>query len=230
MRDAFQPIRHRWNLSPVAAIRLQRALADRVVERSLAARSVRLVAGGDAAFVAGDARIIAAWVVWDVRRRTIIDSASVHRKVTFPYVPGLLSFREAPALLAAARKLRSSPDVFILDGHGRAHPRRLGIASHLGLSLGRPTLGCAKSRLCGEHVEPGNTRGDAVDLRLDGERIGRVLRTRAGVKPVYVSVGHLLRLADAVRIVLRCCMGYRLPEPTRLAHQLVTQLRRNAPA
>lgn len=230
MRDPFQPIRHRWNLSPTAAIRLQRALADRVVERVVPARSVRLVAGGDAAFVAGAPQIIAGWIVWDVRKHAVIESASVHRKVTFPYVPGLLSFREAPALLAAARQLRSVPDVFILDGHGRAHPRRLGIASHLGLLLDRPTIGCAKSRLCGEHVEPGNTRGDAVDLRFDGERIGRVLRTRTGVKPVYVSVGHLVRLADAERIVLRCCTGYRLPEPTRLAHQLVTRLRRDASA
>ncbi len=230
MREAVQPIRHRWNLSPAAAIRLQRALADRVVERARFVRSVQLVAGGDAASVAGDTQIIAAWVVWDVRNQTVIESASVRRAVRFPYVPGLLSFREAPALLAAARKLRSSPDVFILDGHGRAHPRRLGIASHVGLWLGRPTIGCAKSRLCGEHAEPGNAGGDAVDLRLNRERISRVLRTRSGVKPVFVSVGHLVRLADAVQIVLRCCAGYRLPEPTRLAHQLVTQLRRDSSA
>lgn len=228
MRDANQPIRHRWNLSPAAAIRLQCALADRVVERTLPVRSVRHIAGGDAAFVAGGSQIIAAWIVWDLRTRTVIESASVRRAVRFPYVPGLLSFREAPALLAAARKLRSSPDAFILDGHGLAHPRRLGIASHLGLWLGRPTIGCAKSRLCGEHAEPGVAPGDAVDLRLNGERIGRVLRTRAGVKPVYVSVGHFVRLADAVRLVLRCCTGYRLPEPTRLAHQLVSRLRRDA--
>lgn len=230
MHKPFQPIRHRWNLSPAAAVRLQRALAGRVVERAVSLRSVRLVAGGDAAFVAGDTQIIAAWVVWDVRARAVIESASAGRRVTFPYVPGLLSFREAPALLAAARRLRSSPDVFILDGHGRAHPRRLGIASHFGLSLGRPTIGCAKSRLCGEHREPGGAPGNTSDLQLDDERIGRVLRTRAGVKPVYVSVGHLVRLADAVRIVLRCLAGYRLPEPTRLAHQLVTQLRRDASA
>jgi deoxyribonuclease V len=186
---------------------------------------VRRLAGGDAAYTAEGREIIAAWVVWDMAARKVIETAHVRRRVTFPYVPGLLSFREAPALAAAARKLRTRPDVFMIDGHGLAHPRRLGIASHLGLLLGRPTIGCAKSRLCGEHDDPPDRRGGAADLVHDGQAVGRVVRTREGVRPVYVSVGHLVRLDDAVRVVLASSVGYRLPEPARLAHQLVTQLR-----
>jgi deoxyribonuclease V len=134
-------------------------------------------------------------------------------------VPGLLTFREAPLILAAFEKLKVAPDLVIVDGQGIAHPRRIGLASHLGLCLGLPTIGCAKSRLCGEHEMPGFEAGSYAELRDNGEVIGVVLRTRAGVKPVYVSIGHLIDLPSAVRTVLDCCRGYRLPEPTRLAHQ-----------
>ncbi len=216
---------HRWDLSPQRAIRLQEKLAHRVRQTPLRG-PVRLVAGGDAAFVDGGRRIVAAWVVWDVVTQSVVEEVSAVRVVRFPYVPGLLSFREAPALLAAARKLKRMPDVFMFDGQGMAHPRRFGLACHVGLFLGSPSLGCAKSRLCGEHRMPAERAGSSVSLIHEGEEIGRVLRTQTGRKPVYVSVGHLMTLADAVRVTLQCCTKYRIPEPTRLADQLVGRLKR----
>jgi deoxyribonuclease V len=186
----------------------------------------RLVAGGDAAFSPDGSAVVAGWVVWDALAGTVVETAVELMPVTFPYVPGLLSFREAPALLAAARRLKSEPGAFLIDGQGLAHPRRLGIACHVGLWLGRPTIGCAKSRLCGQHAEPGARRGASTRLVHEGETIGRVVRTREGVKPLYVSVGHLVTLEDAVKLTLLCCRGYRLPEPARLAHQLVTRKRK----
>jgi deoxyribonuclease V len=213
--------RHRWNLSPSAAVALQEHLAGRVEECALE-RPPKLVAGADCAFTADGARIIAGWAVWDVQRQCIVETATATRRTNFPYVPGLLSFREAPALLWAARKLSSDPDVLLFDGHGRAHPRRFGIACHMGLLLDLPSVGCAKSRLCGEHKEPSAARGSHVPLIDRGTKIGRVLRTRHGLKPVYVSVGHRITIDAAIRVVLACCTKYRLPEPARLAHQLVT--------
>ena len=149
----------------------------------------------------------------------IVETQVVTDSIEFPYVPGLLSFREAPLILAALEKLTVTPDLILVDGQGMAHPRRMGLASHLGLFLGVPTIGCAKSRLCGECEEPGREAGSYADLTDKGEVIGAALRTRAGVKPVYVSIGHMIDLPSAMRWVLACCRGYRLPEPTRLAHQ-----------
>lgn len=180
----------------------------------------RLIAGCDAAFT-DDGGIVAGWVVWDRESRTVVETIVVRRRVRFPYVPGLLSFREAPALLDAARRLRADPDLFLVDGHGLAHPRRLGIACHLGLWLDRPTIGCAKSRLCGEHDMPADARGSACDVRQDGQVIGRVVRLVDGARPVHVSVGHRITLDDAVRWVVACGVGRRLPEPTRLADAAV---------
>lgn len=217
----LSPLRHRWDLSPREAMRLQARLARRVRCEPINGR-LRIVAGGDAAFTPDGGSIVAGWVAWDAATGDVIESVLEKLRVTFPYVPGLLSFREAPALLAAAKRLTCEPDVFLLDGQGLAHPRRLGIACHVGLWLGRPTVGCAKSRLCGTHAEPGPRRGASTRLTLDGETIGRVVRTRAGARPVYVSVGHLATLDDAVRLTLSCGRGCRLPEPARLAHQLVS--------
>lgn len=217
-------LRHRWALTPHQAMRLQSRLARRVIQAPLA-KPPRYVAGGDVAFFNEGGRLIAGWVVWDLRRREVIDSAIEDRAVTFPYVPGLLSFREAPALLAAARKLTTEPDVFMLDGQGLAHPRRFGLACHVGLLLDRPAMGCAKRRLCGEHRPPGPNRGCSTQLLDEGEVIGRVVRTRTGVKPVFVSVGHRLTLQDAVRLTVAGTGDYRLPEPTRHAHRFVTNCR-----
>ncbi len=213
-----------WTRSPKEAASLQARLAEQVVEAPLG-QPVRLIAGGDVAFLPGGNRLVAAWVVWDMQTGKVIETADDTRDVSFPYVPGLLSFREAPGLLATASKLRTRPDVYLLDGHGRAHPRRFGLASHVGLRLARPSIGCAKSRLCGSHREPGPRRGACTRLMDSGELVGRVLRTREGVKPIYVSVGHLVMLDEAVRIVLESSRGYRMPEPTRLAHHHVTRLR-----
>jgi deoxyribonuclease V len=221
------PALHRWNLSPSAAIRLQLRLARRIREAPLPRRP-RRVAGGDAAYLSGPALTIAAWVVYDPAHDRVIAVAHAVQPTRFPYVPGLLSFREVPALLAAARRLRVEPDVFMVDAHGRAHPRRLGMASHIGLLLDKPAIGCAKSRLCGEHSVPGRRAGSSTPLIHNHEVVGQVVRTRRGSKPVFVSTGHRVTLRDAVAVALACCQGYRLPEPVRLAHLEVTRLRREA--
>jgi deoxyribonuclease V len=145
------------------------------------------------------------------------------RKLTFPYVPGLLSFREAPAVLAALGKLGNRPDTIMCDAHGLAHPRRFGLACHVGVICGVPTIGCAKSRLIGTHCEPGPGRGSRSPLRHEGEVIAAILRTRTAVKPVFVSVGHLCDLETAISLVLACAVHFRLPEPTRLADRLVAR-------
>jgi deoxyribonuclease V len=217
---------HRWPRTPRAAVRLQQKLAPRVELRlPLRLREVRLLAGVDAAFSPDGSRVIAGVVVWDCRRRVVLESRVARRMVHFPYVPGLLSFRESPAILAAIRALRIVPQVFLCDGQGLAHPRRFGLACHLGLWLGCCTVGCAKSRLCGVFVEPGPCRGDHSPLTMDGRQVGDVLRTRDGVRPLFVSPGHLCDLRSARELVLLGVTQYRLPEPTRLAHQLVTRAR-----
>ena len=151
-----------------------------------------------------------------------METKVVKESLDFPYVPGLLSFREAPLTLAACEKLTLTPDLILVDGQGIAHPRRLGLACHLGLFLNMPTIGCAKSRLCGSHEMPGVEAGSYAEVIDKGEVIGAALRTRSGVKPVYVSIGHKIDLPAAIHWVLECCRGYRLPEPTRLAHLAAT--------
>ncbi len=215
-------IRHAWDITPVEAVALQRALAGRV-RHEPGPREVGVVAGVDCAFVAGGERIIASAVACDAGTMEVVESICVERACRFPYVSGLLSFREAPAVLEAVGALRTEPDLVMLDGQGVAHPRRLGLASHVGLWLGRPTIGVAKSRLCGQHDAPGPRRADRAPLVDAGEVIGAVVRTRADVRPLYVSVGHLLTLDEAVAWTLRCGRGVRLPEPTRRAHQAVTR-------
>jgi deoxyribonuclease V len=149
----------------------------------------------------------------------LLEMQSVTDKIAFPYVPGLLTFREAPLIMAAWEKLQVKPDVVIVDGQGIAHPRRIGLASHLGLLLDVPTIGCAKSRLIGEYIEPEAAAGNFSALRDNNEVIGVALRTKNDVKPVFVSIGHRVDLDEAIRLVLACCRGYRLPEPSRWAHQ-----------
>ena len=217
---------HRWALSPREAAAVQRALAARV--RSAVSRPTpRYVAGLDVAFApAGDAAI-GGVVLWDRRARQVVEQHTATRRGLFPYVPGLLSFREAPVLLAALRKLARDPDALMCDGHGLAHPRRFGIACHLGVLTDLPTVGCAKSRLVGHHETVDEDRGARSPLTDSGQVIGSVLRTRTGVKPLFVSVGHRVDLAQAERLVLDCTAGYRLPEPTRLADKLVARAKRD---
>lgn len=219
------PAPHRWNVLPRTAIAIQRRLAA-TVRSEPPARRIRTVAGVDAAFSHDGDRCIAAAVLWDVDDGRVVEAHTATRPLTFPYVPGLLSFREAPAVLAALRKLRCEPDAIVCDAHGYAHPRRFGLACHVGVLCKRPTLGCAKSVLVGEYRDPPSRRGSRRSLRDRGERVGTVLCTRTNVKPVFVSIGHLIDLATAERLVLACTRGYRLPEPTRLADQMVAAAKR----
>jgi deoxyribonuclease V len=216
---------HRWRLSPKAAVAVQRRLASQV--RLVPAPVPRQVVGLDCAF-AGE-RILAAAVVWDVTTGKVIEQRTASDTLGFPYVPGLLSFREIPVLLKLLRRVKSPVQGILCDGQGIAHPRRLGLAAHVGLIAGVPTVGCAKSRLCGAHVEPDSPRGSAAALLDAGERIGTVLRTRDGVQPVFVSPGHLTDHASSVDWVLAMGAGYRIPEPTRLADALVTRFKRQLP-
>lgn len=208
---------HEWQLSPAEARKLQSMLAPRVITWSQHVDPC-LVAGADIARPGLNGLARAAVVVLSVPELKVVELRVVEEKPTFSYVPGLLSFREAPLVLAACEKLVSVPDLMLVDGHGVAHPRRFGLASHLGLFLDLPTIGCAKSVLCGEHGPPGEQVGDYSYLMDGPEVIGAALRTRKGVRPVYVSVGHRVDLAFALHWTVTCCSGYRLPEPTRLAH------------
>jgi deoxyribonuclease V len=222
---------HSWKLSYGDAAQLQRQLA-RKVRFSPLKKPLQLVAGLDCAFSKDGKRIIAAVVVLKLSDFEIIETQSAVCKVLFSYIPGLLSFREAPACLKAVEKLKTKPNLFIVDGQGVAHPRKLGLASHLGLFFDKPTVGCAKSRLVGVYQEPPMQKGSFTFLRdksvTSDETIGAVVRTRTNVKPIFVSVGHKCTLDDAVDAVLACADRYRLPEPTRLAHQLVNKLKLNA--
>lgn len=216
---------HSWNLAPSEAIAVQRRLASRV-RTTPPRRDPQIFAGVDCAFSPDGSRCLAAAVCWHPVRG-VLEECIAARPLRFPYVPGLLSFREAPAVLAALRALRIVPDALMVDGHGLAHPRRFGIACHVGVLCGLPTVGVAKSRLCGEHREPGRSRGARAALTHHGERIATVLRTREDVRPVYVSIGNAVDLPAAVRWVLRAGGGYRLPEPTRLADRAVARAKRS---
>jgi deoxyribonuclease V len=220
---------HDWSLSYSQARELQIALADKVQVKPLK-KHPNLAAGLDCAFSKDGRRIFAAVVVLKLPDLEVAETVSASLEVNFPYIPGLLSFREAPVCIAAVEKLLCCPDVFIIDGQGIAHPRRLGLASHLGLFFNKPTIGCAKSRLCGSFEEPSTQKGAYSLLKDEGrltrdETIGAVLRTRANIKPVFVSVGHKCTLDDAIKTTLACTKRFRIPEPTRLAHQLVGKIK-----
>jgi deoxyribonuclease V len=212
---------HPWNLSPAEAIALQRELRPHLILEDRLG-PVRRVAGVDVGFEAGGTVTRAAVAVLRYPELDVLETAIARRPTTFPYVPGLLSFRELPAVLEALEQLREPPDLLLCDGQGIAHPRRLGIASHLGLLVDIPAIGVAKSRLCGMHEEPPNQRGAWTPLWAEGEIIGAVLRTRPGVKPLYISPGHRINLATAIQYVMACCTRYRLPETTRHAHRLAS--------
>jgi len=216
---------HAWSVTPRQAITIQRELAGRVLRHGSAPRA-RLFAGVDAAYGEGGETCVAAAVLWDRVQDEVLEQHVVTWPVRFPYVPGLLSFRESPAVLAALRRLRREPDVILVDGQGLAHPRRFGIACHIGVLGDRPTVGCAKSILVGQCDEPDPQRGSTSRLCDDDECIGMALRTRDHIRPVYVSIGHRLSLRSAVSWTLACCTHYRLPEPTRLADRLVAEARR----
>lgn len=218
MKERFH---HGWALAPKEAIALQRELAGHVAERDRHGPVTR-VAGVDVGFEDNGATTRAAVAVLAYPSLEPVESRLVRRRTRFPYVPGLLSFRELPAILDAVAELSVRPDLFLCDGQGRAHPRRFGIACHLGLWLDVPALGVGKSRLTGTHDEPGQSKGEWTPLTDDGETIGAVVRTRTAVRPVYVSVGHRLSLQSAIEWTLACTTRYRLPETTRAADRLAS--------
>jgi deoxyribonuclease V len=228
---------HNWNLSYSQAIALQKQLSEKVQLIELK-NHPKTIAGIDCALSKDNQRIIAAVIV--LRTQTaerslwgpvessgfeIIETADTVQKINFPYIPGLLSFRESPACIAAVEKLKNEPDAFIIDGQGIAHPRRFGLACHLGLFFDKPTVGCAKSRLTGSFEDPAPEKSSYSPLKDGEETIGAVVRTRTNVEPVFVSVGNKCTLEDAIGIVLAYTTKYRIPEPTRLAHQLVSTLK-----
>jgi len=206
---------HNWNTNSAQAIQIQRELARQISQKNEGI-SPQFIAGVDISVADTTAR--AAVVVLSYPSLEIAEVKTDEDRLTFPYIPGLLSFREAPLVSAACKKLSTNPDLIMIDGHGIAHPRRLGLASHLGLFLDTPTIGCAKSRLCGKHEPPDNNASAYAELVDNNEVIGVALRTKVGANPIYVSIGHKIDLPTAIYWVLECCRGYRLPEPTRLAH------------
>jgi deoxyribonuclease V len=211
---------HSWTLSTREAATLQIELAPRIATTG-APDDVRLVAGVDISvgdrFHSTPGR--GAVVILSYPALVAVEQSVVQQGVSFPYVPGLLSFREIPVLLPAFQSLNRTPDLLVVDGQGRAHPRRMGLASHLGLLFDVPTIGCAKSRLIGEYGQLGEERGSVAYLYDQGEIIGAAVRTRAGTKPVFISIGHRIGLDEAIEWALRLAPRYRVPEPTRLAHQ-----------
>ena len=213
--------RHPWDISPAEAIAIQQQLRGEVVREDRLG-PVRHVAGVDVGFEEGGAITRAAVVVLGFPSLELEDHAIFRTPTCFPYVPGLLSFREVPAVIGALEKLTVIPDLLLCDGQGIAHPRRFGIASHLGLLCGIPSIGVAKTRLIGEPVEPPDQRGASVPLRYHGETIGAILRSRPGVKPLYISIGHRISLTTALDYVMACVTRYRLPETTRWAHRLAS--------
>jgi deoxyribonuclease V len=216
---------HPFTLSPREAQRLQGELAPWVVSGPpLDLSRVRYVAGADVS-TQGE-RGYATVAVLSFPRLSVVEVRGFEAPLEFPYVPGLLAFREIPLVVGALEQIESNVEAVILDGHGLAHPRGLGLASHIGLFLNVPTVGCAKSRLVGEHEEPGREKGSVRDLVYRKKVVGRVVRTRTGVSPLYVSIGNRINLDGAVNLVLACCTKYRLPETTRHAHNAANKLRR----
>ena len=210
--------RHAWDLTPEAAVSVQRALRGEIVaDRPIDLAGVRLVAGVDVSVK--NERSRAAIVVATFPDFRVVETATAERPTPFPYIPGLLSFREGPVLEEAFGRLRAEPDVFLFDGMGTAHPRRMGIASHMGLWLERPTVGVGKTRLVGTNAPLAEEKGAQVPLVHRGETIGAVVRTRTAKHPLFISPGHLADIPSAVVLVLACAPQFRLPEPIRLAHR-----------
>ncbi len=216
---------HSWDLSPKEAVALQNRLASQVILKPLP-KKIRYVAGGDVGYSRGGNSAVAAMAVYSFPDLECKELVQFQGDISYPYVTGLLSFREIPLLLKAFKCLERLPDVVLCDGQGVAHPRRLGLASHLGLWLNLPTVGCAKTRLVGKHAKLGPRRGQYRSLLHRGKKVGVVLRTRTGVKPLYVSPGHLAGIDSSRRLVAGCCLQTRLPEPLRKAHLAVQRAAR----
>ena len=213
---------HPWPVTVEEAIAIQERLRYQVISSDQLKQPVQYVAGVDMGFESNGTISRAAVAVLSFPDLQVVETSLAYRPTSFPYIPGFLSFREIPAVLDALEKIQITPDIILCDGQGIAHPRRLGIASHLGVILDMPTIGVAKSLLIGKHEELPNTKGSWQPLIHKGETIGAVLRTRQGVKPVYVSIGHQISLTTAIEYVLSCTPKYRLPETTRIADKLAS--------
>ncbi len=209
---------HRWDVSPKEAVRIQADIADKIVLKPFGTKDIKHVAGIDVS-VKGEMSK-AAIVVLSYPSFDPVETVSFTMKTVFPYVPGLLSFREGPVILECVKRLRTEPDVLVFDGQGLAHPRKAGLASHLGVVIGKPSIGSAKSHLYGSYVPPGREKGDLSEIKdVEGKAIGAALRTRDNTKPVFVSPGHLMDTVSAVKIIISCCPKYKIPEPIRAAHR-----------
>jgi len=217
---------HSWDVTYEEAVAQQKQLAGRLELNNAAIDTLRYVAGGDISFERKGSRAISGFVIYDTKKHIVLEKVSANAPLNFPYIPGLLSFREIPPLLEAWKKLTIIPDVVLLDGHGLAHPRRFGLASHFGLWVDLPTIGCAKNLLVGEFEEPGAEKGSKMPIMEKGEQIGMAVRTRTAVKPVFVSQGHMTSLSQATELVLKAAPVYKIPEPIRRAHNLVNSVRR----
>jgi deoxyribonuclease V len=217
---------HAWNLTPRQAIQLQLKLRQQVKYRRDPKSPIRYVAGADISWDPATKLGFSGVIVYDYPGLREVDRAWAKGRASFPYIPGLLSFREGPLLLAAFERLKVKPDLVFLDGHGLAHPRRFGIACHMGLLLDCPAIGCAKSRLLGEFKLPGQRPGTSQPLQDHGDVIGSVLRTKAHTQPIFISIGHQISLKEAVRWSMGCCDGFRIPKPTREADRFVGNLRK----
>src|SRR5205823_2372602 len=220
MKPLLQP---NWNLTPREAARFQEEWRQHVVLEDRFDR-IRTVAGADLAFDLETKDAVAGVIVYSLPGLEEVERRNAWRKLTFPYVPGLLSFRETPTLLAAFACLHHEPDLIMIDGHGRAHPRLFGIACHIGIIFDKPTIGCAKSLLVGEYEEPAVEKGSSAPLIFRGEQVGVTLRTRRAVRPVFVTQGHRVTLPTAVKLVEQCLDGFRIPKPTREADHYVREL------
>lgn len=213
------------DISPQRAVQVQRELRSEI-EISLLEQKVKTVAGADISFDRGSDIVHAAIIVIELSSLEPVARSLVTAPMSFPYIPGLLAFREMPVLLKAWNQLRMKPDVLIMDGHGLAHPRRMGIASHFGIEADHPTIGCAKNILTGSHGELGITKGDTADLLDEGEKVGFALRSRTDVNPVFISPGHKLSFEDSYEIIMQVLTKYKLPRTTRLAHRWANKLRK----
>ncbi|MBI2469883.1 MAG: endonuclease V [Planctomycetes bacterium] len=219
---------HSWRVNYKKAIQIQENFRELLTFEKYTGK-IHTIAGTDVSYDKHSDCFFAGVVVFKLNKHLeIIEEATAMGKARFPYIPGLLSFREAPILLRAFRKLKSNPDIILFDGQGIAHPRHFGLASHMGLILDKPSIGCAKSRLVGEYRDVGNTAGAYSKLIYENKVVGAVLRTKKNTRPIFVSPGHKTNLSFAIRIAIKTCRGYRIPEPTRQAHLLVNKLRRTS--
>ena len=209
------------------AIRIQEVLKDKIILEKAAAK-VKTIGGGDVAYSKKGNRLFGSIAVLSFPDMEVLDMAKADGDITFPYIPGLLSFREGPILIKTFQSLRIRPDVMLFDGQGIAHPRRMGLASHMGLWLDLPSIGCAKTPLLKEFINPGPFKGSFKWIRQEGKKVGAVLRTKEKVKPLFVSPGHRIDSLMSIELVLESCRGFRIPEPLRKAHQASLLLRREA--